>query len=388
MAERFYFFNSTDNDQRLYDAEDFADYFKRFLLDGIYDDQNNLEVVANNNGMTVSVREGSAFIQGHLYVNDSLNTLELEESSPLYDRIDRIVLRLNRTQDERNIKATVLKGEPSENPSLPTMRKDEYAYDFPLANVYVYSGRSTISSAQVTDERKRAIHAFTPEQIGTYSGETLDTFQKFKLTSDDGFVKYDFSSTNDDVFSVNRNLDTFFSTPGVKNHPPTNVSVRGVYVTEQGKFGEILAMGHDGSLWRASQYNGTWTKWNQILGMNEHSSNRLWSGEVYPQEGQTIRPSKNLKDCRNGWLLIWSDYDVGVGANNFHFVHSPIHKGIADNNNGGYHIVTVGYSNSESSAGITGKSITIYNDRIVGREFNDLDSNYSRDVVLRYVYEW
>lgn len=388
MAERSYFFNSTDNDPRLYDAEDFAQYFKRFLLNGVYDDRNELLVNADGTGMFVKVLTGSAFLEGHLYVNDTTLNVNLDTPDTLADRIDRIVLRLDMSQDVRNIKATVLKGEPAVTPIVPTLRRDEFVYDFPLAQVLITKGKSFVEATQITDEREKAIHAFTPEQIGTYSAETIDTFQKYKITPDNGLTNQYFDKTTDDLFSISKNLETFYSKPGVKNHPPMDASVRGIFISEKLGYGEMLAMGYDGSIWRATQTNGTWYPWNKMLGMNDYASNKLWQGAAYPTQGQTITPTKKLSECRNGWVLIFSDYDYGVGSNNFHWVQHRVHKGFLQNHSMAGHYFVTQNAMSGLSTNLTGKAMDFYDNRIVGGEFNDSNENSSRDVCLRYIYEW
>ena len=388
MAERAYFFNSTDTDPRLYDAEDFAKYFKRFLLDGVYDDGDELVVTADGSGMFVTVGTGSAFLDGHLYINDAPLQINLDATDPSLDRIDRIVLRLDRTQDVRNIFATVIKGTPAASPTLPALRKDEYVYDFPLAQVRIIKGKSYVDATQVTDVRSKAIHAFTPEQIGTYSAETLDTFQKYKITPDNGLTNHYFDKATDDLFSISKNLETFYSKPGVKNHPPMSASVRGIFISEKLGYGEMLAMGYDGSIWRATLTNGTWYPWNKMLGMNDFASNKLWQGTSYPYKGYEIFPSKKLSECRNGWMLIWSDYDYSVGANNFHWVQTPVHKGFLKDHSMAGHFFSIQSQMSGSSFYVTGKALDFFDNRIVGGEFNDSPDNGSRDVCLRYIYEF
>ncbi|MCU6603846.1 hypothetical protein OCO53_25735 [Peribacillus frigoritolerans] len=389
MAEHAYFFNSTDNDPRLYDAEDFAIYFKKFLLNGVYDDGDELAVTADEGaGMFVTVGTGSAFLEGHLYVNDAPLQINLDAPDPTLDRIDRVILRLDRTQDVRNIYAAVLKGTPAASPTLPTMRKDEYVYEFPLAQVRITKGKSYVDATQITDERTKAIHAFSPEQIGTYSAETLDTFQKYKITPDDGLTNHYFDETTDDLFSISKNLETFYSKPGVKNHPPMSASVRGIFISEKLGYGEMLAMGYDGSIWRATKTNGTWYPWNKMLGMNDFASNKLWQGTAYPYHNYEIFPSKKLSECRNGWMLIWSDYDYSVGANNFHWVQTPVHKGFLKDHSMAGHFFSIQSQMSGTSFYVTGKALDFYDNKIVGGEFNDAPDNGSRDVCLRYIYEF
>lgn len=110
---------------------------------------------------------------------------------------------------------------------------------------------------------------------------------------------------------------------------------------------------------------------------------RLWSGMHYINANQTIYPEKKIRDCPNEWILVWSDYDPGVGANDYDIVYSFIPKEHVGNFNGsGVHcIVSTGRDGT-----IASKYVYIYNDKIVGNNANQ--NAPLNDVCLRYVLEW
>ncbi|MBT2722321.1 hypothetical protein [Bacillus sp. ISL-46] len=116
----------------------------------------------------------------------------------------------------------------------------------------------------------------------------------------------------------------------------------------------------------------------------------LWSGASYVGVGQTITPTKKLSNCRNGWLLIWSDYDPGVGANNWGIASTPIFKASAALFNGAENTFDVSNSLTTSTINMTGKSINVYDDKIMGTALNDPtdNTNNSSDVCLRYIIEF
>ena len=58
------FFNDVDGD-RVYYAEDFAEYFIPFFTNGIFN--NGCQVLGNTNDMAVNLSTGRAFIEGHRY---------------------------------------------------------------------------------------------------------------------------------------------------------------------------------------------------------------------------------------------------------------------------------------------------------------------------------
>lgn len=109
---------------------------------------------------------------------------------------------------------------------------------------------------------------------------------------------------------------------------------------------------------------------------------------------QTVTPSKKLSECRNGWLLLWSDYDKDTKkANDSDFVTTMIPK---HNPTGGtwggkaFYCDIPRYMGSNVNDVDTErriiKSIYIHDNCIKGSFNNDKDER--TDVVLRAVFEW
>jgi hypothetical protein len=151
MAEEYSFFNSVNGDRR-YDMEQFATYFKQFLSNGIYHTNNVPALrVSHVSGMQTKLEPGSAYIEGFMYRNTEDIIFTHEAADPTNTRIDRIVLRLDRSLNARYIKAFVKKGTPATNPQPPVLQRDDIVYEISLAQVRIEAGKTTISS--VTDER-------------------------------------------------------------------------------------------------------------------------------------------------------------------------------------------------------------------------------------------
>ncbi|MCR6096846.1 hypothetical protein HXA31_20385 [Salipaludibacillus agaradhaerens] len=148
MTEQYRFFDPTENDDREYAADDFAQRYKLILSNGFF---NGLSVSANDS-MTVTLSSGAAFIEGYDYENRSNIDLNLDNADSTQDRIDRIVLRLDKF-DGRYIRAFVKKGTTATNPEPPELTRDDYFYELSLAQIKVTAGKSYIDSSQITDER-------------------------------------------------------------------------------------------------------------------------------------------------------------------------------------------------------------------------------------------
>lgn len=155
MAQRYLFFNSVNDDRRIYQAQDFADYFGSVLSTGLLHNDNvpGLEVRVETGTMNTVVDVGSAIMRGHLYINDTPHTLTHSLAEPTADRIDRIVLRLDLRNAHRNILLHIKEGVPSSNPEPPTLQRDAFIYELSLAQVRIRANTSTIDPSDVTDER-------------------------------------------------------------------------------------------------------------------------------------------------------------------------------------------------------------------------------------------
>lgn len=155
MAERFRFFDSIDGeDEREYTADEFAEYFRQFIRNGIFSGGENLKVETNEQDMKVFINPGYAWIEGYLYKIDTEPlVMEHKIADPSLNRIDRIVIRLDKTLENRYVKAFILEGTPAATPEAPELTRNNNVYEISLAQVEVIAGKSFIEAYQVTDER-------------------------------------------------------------------------------------------------------------------------------------------------------------------------------------------------------------------------------------------
>jgi len=153
MPEKSGFFDTTADDPREYPSREFAEYFARFIGNGVYSGGTKLKVSASGTDAKVSIAAGYAWINGYLYcVFDTPLTLQISAATNM-DRIDRVVLRLNTSTPVRSIKAVVLQGAPASNPTPPALTRAGDIYDLSLAQVRVVANTSTVQPANITDER-------------------------------------------------------------------------------------------------------------------------------------------------------------------------------------------------------------------------------------------
>jgi len=152
MAEHYGFFNYVEGDANEYSASDFAEYFSRFLSDGIYTENGQAGLkVSPGTGLTFNIASGYSYVRGYMYKNDSVMVKALDPADSILERIDRIVIRFDEVA--REIKIQVKKGTFSSSPIPPTLIETSTVKELSLAQVKITKGATTITNANITDER-------------------------------------------------------------------------------------------------------------------------------------------------------------------------------------------------------------------------------------------
>ncbi|WP_462391932.1 hypothetical protein [Clostridium cadaveris] len=143
MAEHSGFFNG---DQE-YGQEEFNRYFDNIYESGVsVNSDNTMTLNVTTSGMNILVGAGFAIIKGFYLYNDSTKTI-IETADSNYNRIDRVVLRLNLSSSKVSIE--LKKGTPASNPVAPVLQRDNIVYELSLAQILV--GKD--NTLRVTDER-------------------------------------------------------------------------------------------------------------------------------------------------------------------------------------------------------------------------------------------
>lgn len=137
------------------------------------------------------------------------------------------------------------------------------------------------------------------------------------------------------------------------------------------------------------EYNGNAdTLDTEIFNLKNITQDTLWSGFMYLQDGQSVNPTKNLASCRNGWILVWSDFDPSNTVNNWDFVFTYIPKRYPQLHSGASMLVTIPIFQTSTTTGSTVKQFQVNDTTLVGNENNSSSTIGANDVVLRYVLEW
>lgn len=149
MALTSGFYNSVNGDRK-YNAEQLSSIFDGLINDGILYNVGNRFNITALSGNNIQIGSGRAWFNHTWIYNDSNYTISLEDSSPLLNRIDAVVLEINRNSDIRSSQILIIKGEESSSPSNPNLIKDEYQNQYPLAYIYRKANSSSITQEDIT----------------------------------------------------------------------------------------------------------------------------------------------------------------------------------------------------------------------------------------------
>lgn len=154
MIETYGFFDSLENDERVYAEADFARFAQALGWDGVRGGESALKVQAAALGLGVTVNPGAALVDGRYYalVDDGSGektlSLAAAQNNP---RVDRIVLCLD--YGARTVQVCVLQGEEAAVPAAPSLQRDTERYMLSLCRVRVAVGAGSLAAEDVTDER-------------------------------------------------------------------------------------------------------------------------------------------------------------------------------------------------------------------------------------------
>lgn len=117
---------------------------------GVPPTSNALQVYGNSSGRQVFVRAGKAVVRGGKYKNDADILITIAANTSGQTRIDRVVLRHDRTAN--TVHPVVILGTPGASAPAVTQTVGG-TWDVKLAQVTVANGATTIAAGNVADER-------------------------------------------------------------------------------------------------------------------------------------------------------------------------------------------------------------------------------------------
>lgn len=143
------FFNSLNGDRK-YNAAQMSAIFDGLIIDGVFASIGTAFAVKAAGGLTVNVGVGKAWFDHTWMVNDSILPMTAPEAEVLLDRIDAVVLEVNRMESIRENTIKFVKGNPSSAPLRPILTNEGNVHQYPLCYIYRKYGTAVINQADIT----------------------------------------------------------------------------------------------------------------------------------------------------------------------------------------------------------------------------------------------
>ena len=150
MAVTSGFFNSLYGDRK-YTAEQFSALFNGLINDGVFSNIGTAFRVSATTENVISIGIGRAWFNGIWVNNDALLPMTCNDPEVLLDRIDAVVIEINRSEAVRAGRIIFVKGTASGTPVNPTLTHDESVDQYPLAYIRRKAGVSAVVQADITN---------------------------------------------------------------------------------------------------------------------------------------------------------------------------------------------------------------------------------------------
>lgn len=149
MADQHGLFWNSESSDRVYDADSFSEWLRKFFTTGVF--AGELFTTATS-GMGISVSAGYCNIDGKVRFFDTASTFTLSAANSTYPRIDTVVIERNDTNREITMKVvTGLVSGTTPSPTAPV--RSGGVYQLVVAQVLVKAGATSISNEDITDTR-------------------------------------------------------------------------------------------------------------------------------------------------------------------------------------------------------------------------------------------
>lgn len=148
------FFNSLSGDRK-YDAIQISSMFDGLITDGIYNGflESFMVTASSPASMVVTVGEGRCWFNHTWTLNDAPLPLTLDVGDVVLNRIDTVVIDVDSTDTVRACTIKVIKGTPSSQAVRPTLENTETHHQYPLCDISVPAGATTVTQSNITNRR-------------------------------------------------------------------------------------------------------------------------------------------------------------------------------------------------------------------------------------------
>lgn len=156
MAIQCGYFNSVNGDRK-YQADEMTRPYELLISNGVFatpegEPSNYLQVYPSE-GMMVTVKAGRGIFFDKWLINDADLPLVVEASDVILNRIDSVIVRVDKSEAVRTGTIYIKKGTPASSPTAPELIRSGTIKEYRLANIRVNANVNTITQAVIEDRR-------------------------------------------------------------------------------------------------------------------------------------------------------------------------------------------------------------------------------------------
>ena len=166
MAEYSRFFGGPVGSVPSYTQPNLAEVLSKVFSNGVFNTVTNKLAVTETApaSLAVLIATGEGWINGFWYQNTAAITKALAAAHATYNRIDRIVLRLDTTTNFK-ISVEVLPGIAAAVPAATALTQTASTYEISLAQVIIHANDVSVANGDITDERTYIAAQQIPLQV-------------------------------------------------------------------------------------------------------------------------------------------------------------------------------------------------------------------------------
>ena len=189
----FFPYNSEEDeygmDDRLYDSQDWADYFKQFIGNGVYPNPaSGLKVESAYNTHVLTVRMGAAFLSGRFYLQKKDFDFPVDASHLTLGRRDIVVCRHDIVA--RTAQLHYIAGTPASIPQTPPIIRTDDVFDLKLCEITINPNSQRISQSNILDTRPDSgVCGFVTGLI--HQVDTSELYSQYKIYLDEQISLWD-----------------------------------------------------------------------------------------------------------------------------------------------------------------------------------------------------
>lgn len=152
MTVKYGFYNSLAGD-RTYDAADMSQLFDGIIQDGVLATFGDALLVSPESpaSMNIVVGTGRAWFNSTWTSNDTPLVLEIDAAEAVLNRIDLVILEVNKATGTRANSIKILKGAPGSTPVAPTLTNADPLFQYALCSIYIAAASPSIDAGDITN---------------------------------------------------------------------------------------------------------------------------------------------------------------------------------------------------------------------------------------------